>query len=726
MRDAIRERTYSFWDIRMPLVVLVTLISYATEDLSLSDHNQFPSFLRTIPSNKNVLDGMVQLLLHFQWKWVGVLVPDDSFQQKFSLVIRKKLEDSGICIGLFQFLGVKLSNQVYLTYLTNMIKMSPSKVFIVLYSPGLVELLQNLVMENVTGITWIGLDWWPQSSLFVLEVKFHALLHGTLWFAMATKTLSGFKDFLYNIHPSKNANDIFAGMFWETVFGCLWPDLNGSHVLLMDETVFCNGEENLRNLNNNILRFFTDMPTLLMYSTYNAVWAVIHALQEMQACKNGAGPFINGSCAQFPNLHPWQFFHYVCKANFTTPANDNIFFDEDGFTPMAYNVFNFQNIKTGYVATSVVGIYDPRLPASKRMNIATKNIMWNNGYTQPPRSVCSESCLPGFRKSAQNGKPECCYDCVPCSEGEISNQSDSNICLVCLPEDWPNERRDKCVRRSTEFLAYSDILGAALTSVITICSVLTAVIFAVFVKFSGSVIVKANNRNISYLLLFALLICFLCSLIFIGYPDKHTCKFRQIVFGVAFVLSVSCVLAKTIMVVVAFNATKPNSNLQRWMVPQLPYAIVSLCTFAQFILCATWIICSPPFPEQNFKFQAGIIVFECNEGSVIAFWFMLGFMALLAGVCFIIAFLSRNLPDSFNEAKFIAFSMIVFVSVWLAFIPAYLSTKGKYTVAVEIFAILASSAGLLLCIYFPKCYIILLRPDMNTKEYIMGRGQRKM
>lgn len=38
-----------------------------------------------------------------------------------------------------------------------------------------------------------------------------------------------------------------------------------------------------------------------------------------------------------------------------------------------------------------------------------------------PVSVCSASCLPGTRKSVQKGKPVCCFDCLSCAAGEVSN-----------------------------------------------------------------------------------------------------------------------------------------------------------------------------------------------------------------------------------------------------------------------------------------------------------------
>ncbi|XP_043943228.1 vomeronasal type-2 receptor 26-like [Protopterus annectens] len=301
---------------------------------------------------------------------------------------------------------------------------------------------------------------------------------------------------------------------------------------------------------------------------------------------------------------------------------------------------------------------------------------------------------------------------------------DSNNCFTCTAAYWPNEQQDACIQKSTDFLTFDEPLGKTLAALCTFTAFIPAAILLIFIKNKNTPIVKANNRELSYLLLFVLILCFLCSLLFIGQPTAITCLLRQVVFGISFALCVSCVLAKTMMVIIAFRATNPNSNLRQWVGPKLPNAVVFTCTLFQVVICSAWLASSPPFPEHNMTSQNGIIILECNEGSNVAFWFMLSYMGLLAVASFAMAFLTRNLPDSFNEAKFITFSMLVFLSVWLSFIPAYSSTKGKFLVAVEIFAIVTSSAGLLTCIFIPKCIIILLRPENNSKDYLMKRANK--
>ncbi|XP_044130510.1 vomeronasal type-2 receptor 26-like [Bufo gargarizans] len=264
-------------------------------------------------------------------------------------------------------------------------------------------------------------------------------------------------------------------------------------------------------------------------------------------------------------------------------------------------------------------------------------------------------------------------------------------------------------------------MASVFSIIVILCCAITCYITRKFILHWDTPLVKANNRTVSFILLVSIMLSFLCVFLFIGPPVDITCKMRQTSFGIFFSVALSSVLAKTIMVCIAFKATKPGSSWRKLVEIRVSYYVLVICSVIQVKICAIWLSVSPPYQEFDHHSYPGKIIIQCNEGSDIWFYSMLGYLGLLAAVSLVLAFMVRTLPDSFNEAKYITFSMLVFCSVWISMIPAYLSTRGKNMVAVEIFAILSSSAGILACIFFPKCYILIMKPELNSRNQLVKK-----
>ncbi|XP_071780218.2 extracellular calcium-sensing receptor-like [Centroberyx gerrardi] len=703
----------------------VPMVSYFATCSCLSDRQRFPSFFRTIPSDAFQVRAMLQILKRFGWTWAGLLVSDDDYGLHAARSFQTDLAQSGGgCLAYSEVLPWG-NDPTELRRIVDMMRKSTARVVIVFaHESHMIHLMEEVIKQNVTGLQWMASEAWTAATVLQTP-RLMPYLGGTLGIAIRRGEIPGLRDFLLRIRPDNDPNNSYGNsivrQFWEYTFQCRfapppagWLDAGGA---------LCTGQEDLGNVETGFLDVSELRPE---YNVYKAVYALAYALDDMLQCVPDRGPFSRHSCATLQRMEPWQLVYYLEKVNFTTAFGDQVSFDENGDALPIYDVMNWLWLPDGSTKVQSVGVVKKLASTGEELILEDDRIFWNLESKKPPRSVCSDSCPPGTRMARRKGEPVCCFDCIPCSEGKISNETGSMECTSCPEDFWSSPQRDHCVPKRMEFLSYHEPLGICLTTASLLGTLICTIVLGIFTYHRSTPMVRANNSELSFQLLLSLKLCFLCSLLFIGRPRLWTCQLRHAAFGISFVLCVSCILVKTMVVLAVFTASKPGGGANlKWFGAVQQRGTVLALTSIQAAVCTAWLVSSSPAPHKNTQYHNDKIVYECVVGSTVGFAVLLGYIGLLAILSFLLAFLARNLPDNFNEAKLITFSMLIFCAVWVAFIPAYISSPGKYADAVEVFAILASSFGLLVALFGPKCYIILLRPEKNTKKAIMGRGTTK-
>ncbi|XP_037533759.1 extracellular calcium-sensing receptor-like [Nematolebias whitei] len=591
----------------------VPLVSPFATCACLSDKKQFPTFFRTIPSDQFQADALAKLVKHFGWTWIGAVYSDSDYgnfgMSSFLAVAQKE----GICVEYTEAF-FRTDPHSKIQRIADVIRRSTAMVIVAFTASGdMSVLLEELALEPSPPRQWIGSEGWVTDPL-LMGYSFCA---GAIGVAIQKSVIPGLRDFLLDLSPTEVADSPVLTEFWEDAFNCSLKKSKYDNLGKRE----CDGTEDIKTLENP----YTETSQLRVTNmVYKAVYAVAHAIHNAM-CKERN---LNFECDKHFRLESKQVFTELKKVNFSQNGYP-VSFDANGDPVAFYELVNWQKRESGSIDLITVGYYDGSLSKGQELHIY-RNITWVKHGTEIPVSVCSETCPLGTRKVLQKGKPICCYDCIPCPEGEISNKTDSPDCFTCPSEFWSNAQRDACFPKPVEFLSFDELLAIILATFSGFGACLAIITGIIFFRHRTTPIVRANNSELSFLLLFSLTLCFLCSLTFIGAPSEWSCMLRHTAFGIIFVLCISCVLGKTVVVLMAFKATLPGSNAMKWFGPPQQRMTVVFFTFIQVLICTVWLVLSPPFPIKNLTTYKEKIILECALGSVVGFWAVLGYIGLLA------------------------------------------------------------------------------------------------
>uniref|UniRef100_UPI00358FA8E3 taste receptor type 1 member 2-like isoform X4 n=1 Tax=Myxine glutinosa TaxID=7769 RepID=UPI00358FA8E3 len=154
---------------------------------------------------------------------------------------------------------------------------------------------------------------------------------------------------------------------------------------------------------------------------------------------------INMNTNILPNATLGYEVHDTC---FSIPRTITI-----GLGFMQGKVDHVAGAKSQYCPHAVIGPYASKVTDVLSMALGLFLI------PQIPRSICSKPCMPGTRIVSLRSQPSCCFECVPCTSGEVSNITDSQECYPCPEGLWSNDKQDTCIPMHQEFLSFTEPLA---------------------------------------------------------------------------------------------------------------------------------------------------------------------------------------------------------------------------------------------------------------------------
>ncbi|NXX45772.1 TS1R3 protein, partial [Tricholaema leucomelas] len=666
---------------------LVPQVSYGGSSEQLSDTELYPSFYRTVPSDKNLVEAVVQLLNKFGWNWIVSLGSDDEYGRGAQGQFSSMAGDHSICIAFEGLIPTDLTEPRAQAQLEDTIrsinKTNVNVIILFAYSKSAQALLRHSIRMRLSKKVWIGTEAWVFSSTTASIPNIQSI--GTvLGFIMKAGLVPGFQNYVVDLFTSVQQEE-FCQESREVA------QLMGSDAL----QTRCQPCDNL-SLDDvwPTLRLSQVQPVHL------AVYSVAHALHRALGCTNQA-------CPTAP-IRSWQLLHFMNTLPFQ--VNGQSFrFDKSHGTNTGYKLifWSWENSSLTYLP---VGEYE-----GSSLDINSSLIRFHTADQKEPISECFRQCKPGQYKELK-GYHLCCYDCTDCPENTFWSREESPSCSPCQVQQWSPAGSTQCLERSERYLRWSEPLAVALLTLTALTTALICLTALLFLKNLETPLVRAAGGKLSLFALLTLaLLCLSCCL-YVGKPSAELCTAQQLLHALCLTACFSTFFVKSLEITLVTEFPRCAPRLLRW-VTQRAWLLVALCLLAECSLCLCYLRLGPDSLLADYKSLPREVLLVCRTQSWGAFTLMHGYNACLALICLLGTFMVQTAGKKYNVARGITFAVLIYFITCIFFVAFFATLKTVFRSVTQICTILTTILGILGTYYIPKCYIILLKPDLNTEDY---------
>ncbi|XP_077094906.1 metabotropic glutamate receptor 1b isoform X1 [Siphateles boraxobius] len=669
-------------------------IAYSATSIDLSDKTLFKYFLRVVPSDTLQARALLDIVKRYNWTYVSAVHTEGNYGESGMEAFKELVSHEGLCIAHSDKIYSNAGEKHFDRLLRKLRERLPKARVVVCFCEGMTVrgLLMAMRRLGVAGeFLLIGSDGWADRDEVVEGYEQEAV--GGITMKLQSAEVTTFDDYYLKLRLNTNNRNPWFAEFWQHRFQCRLPGHPQENTNYKKN---CSGMRSYESLEDNYVQ------DSKMGFVINAIYAMAHGLHDMHEylC-----PGYEGLCEAMDPIDGSKLLDFLLKTSFTGVSGEDVWFDENGDSPGRYDIMNLQYVEPGVYDYINVGSWHEGI-------LSIDDYMIQMNRSEMVRSVCSEPCSKGEIKVIRKGEVSCCWICTACKDNEYVQ--DEFTCKACELGWWPDEELHVCEPLPLRYLEWShpESIAAVVFSCLGI--LVTSFVTFIFILYRDTPVVKSSSRELCYIILAGIFLGYICPFTLIARPTLASCYLQRLLVGLSASMCYSALVTKTnrIARILAGSKKKICTRKPRFMSAWAQVVIAFILISVQLTLEVTLIILEPPEPIKSYPSIREVFLI-CNTSNV-GMVAPLGYNGLLILSCTYYAFKTRNVPANFNEAKYIAFTMYTTCIIWLAFVPIYFGSN--YKIITTSFSVSLSVTVALGCMFTPKMYIILAKPERNVRS----------
>lgn len=536
---------------RLAALFDVPLISYYASSVELTDKLQFPYFLRTVPPDGLQVGAIVDLLLLYDWNYIGVIHSIDSYGIHGARQLQTLVEASGLCVAFISPVSDSATEKE-LKEVVSKFEEFPLAKTVVMFSSGKVAntVLEQMKREDFSRkLQWVGSDDWG----YDLKQRGHEhLTTGAIFMRFYSVEVPEYEQYVRRLDYEDPSLSPWYKAYWQH---------RASELKCMD----------IQTCDNMFLedQFSAIYITLPVIDAVNVYAQGLHSLM-LDKCRGD-----HDNCREFAqNIEGEELLAHLRNVNFEAVSGP-FRFDDNADPPGKYILRNWQVVDGEHQFVDV-GLWDSSKPAAERLTLDEHKITFADGSGAVPKSVCYEECKPGHIVVPLEQK--CCWGCQRCQANSIVNVSK---CVECDSGYWPSHDFTTCKRIVPTDLDWAH----PVVLVVVVISVLGVLLCSVTVTGMGwygdKPIIKACSRELSAINILGIAMSFACTFTLLFPPTPSSCMVADAEISLCFALTYTPTMFKVNRIFRIFRAGKKSVKRPKMVGPRETLAMVALVILIQ-------------------------------------------------------------------------------------------------------------------------------------------------